>query len=412
MDASRMVEMNLTGLDVNALWSQTSAAILSLNESGAILTANPAAIVLFGCGPSDLIGKPLVDFVDAYSRDKALDMLSQVAGSGSAQNWELDILTAGGALKLVSFSVDRFDVDLPGLGRYVLVCADLSVQLDQSASLAKLNQELEGALLELEKVHKSLKETQLQLVQSEKMRSLGQLVSGVAHEINNPLGFVKNNVNYLIQSVPKLEKIAVLASEGQLSSQDVKIFKQLLVDMGEISSENLEGLTRIENIVLSLRNFSRLDEAETKLADLSEGLGSTLKLIQTTCGTRIKLNQNLTPLPLTLCHPGEINQVFMNLLMNAIQAIPDKGQIDLSAHAEDGLIRISIQDSGVGMSADVLAHLGEPFFTTKPVGEGTGLGLAISMGIINRHHGKLYFSSKPGEGSLLTIELPVRLSME
>ncbi|MEI7849110.1 MAG: ATP-binding protein [Chloroflexota bacterium] len=412
MDAYTMVEMNLTWLDVNALWGQTSAAILSLSESGEILTANPAAIALFGCGLSELIGKPLFDFVDAYSRDKALAMLSQADSSGSAQNWELDILTAEGAPRLVSFSVDRFDVDLPALGRYVLVCSDLSVQLNQSASLAKMNQELEGALLELEKVHKSLKETQLQLVQSEKMRSLGQLVSGVAHEINNPLGFVKNNVNYLVQSVPKLEMIAMLASEGRLSPADAKIFKQLLVDMGEISGENLDGLTRIENIVLSLRNFSRLDEADYKLADLSEGLSSTIKLIQTTCGTRIKLDLNLEPLPLTLCHPGELNQVFMNLLMNAIQAIPDKGEIDLSAKAENGLIRISIKDSGVGMSADVLARLGEPFFTTKPVGEGMGLGLAISMGIVNRHHGKLFFSSKSGEGSLAIIELPVRLVME
>jgi signal transduction histidine kinase len=407
-----MADGSFPGFDAHTLWQQTSAAILTLSEQGILLTTNPSGAALFGLPESALTGKALVDFLDPFSRDKALAMLAEAAYTGSALNWELDILTPDGTPKLISFAVDRLETELPALGRYVLVCSDLSTQLDLSARLSTLNQQLEGALLDLEKAHYSLQETQAQLVQSEKMRSLGQLVTGIAHEINNPLGFVKNNVTYLIQSLPKLEKIAQQARVASLAKQDADSLDNLLVDMREISSENLDGLLRIENIVLALRNFSRLDEADYQLADLEEGVNSSLKLIRPTCGSRIRLDVDLEPLPLTFCHPGELNQVLMNLLINAIQAIPGEGSIALRARAADGLIRISIQDSGNGMSPDVLSHLGEPFFTTKPVGSGTGLGLAISMGIVNRHHGKLLFASQPGAGTLVTIELPVRLSQE
>jgi len=392
----------------HSLWEHTSTAILSLDHEGIIRTANPASAALFGYSSNELVGTALTNLLDAFSRDKARAMLVQATTYGSALNWELDVQIPGHPPKLLSFSVDCLENSNSSVGDFVLTCCDISTQLELTARLASVNQQLEGALLDLEKTHHKLQETQTQLVQSEKMRSLGQLVSGVAHEINNPLGFIKNNLTLLSEAAPRLELIRRAAQIGPLSEKDLKSFENFLEDLREISQENLEGLTRIESIVLALRNFSRLDEANYKLADLSEGLLSTLRLAHTSIENRIHLDVKMEPLPLTYCQPGEINQVFMNLLLNAMHAIPGKGVITIRAHAENDLILFEFQDNGTGMSPEVLTHLGEPFFTTRPVGEGTGLGLAISMGIVNRHHGRLLFSSQPGQGTIATLEIPIR----
>ena len=394
--------------DANSLWEQTSAAVLSLDAAGCIQSANPAAAALLGLPADGLAGRPLADFLDPFSQDKAHAMLAEAAAHGSAANWELDVLTPGAAPRLFSFSADRLTPAPPAPAGFVVVCSDLSSQLDLSARLAAANQQLEGALLELEKAHHNLQAAQAQLVQSEKMRSLGQLVAGVAHEINNPLAVVRNNSSYLAEALPRLEELARQAQVAALAPEQAAVLLRLLADFQEINAENQDGVQRIGAIVLALRSFSRLDEADFKLADLGEGLASTLKLAHTLCDHRIRLVTDLESLPPTYCHPGELNQVLMNLLVNAIQAIPGEGQVSIRARAAGGLIRIEIEDSGSGMPAEVLARLGEPFFTTKQVGSGTGLGLAISMGIVKRHQGRLYFASQPGQGTLATLEIPVR----
>jgi signal transduction histidine kinase len=171
--------------------------------------------------------------------------------------------------------------------------------------------------------------------------------------------------------------------------------------------EGLEGIDRIGEIVLSLRNFSRLDQAEVKEADLNEGLQSTIRLLKPLCKDRIQFEESYGALPKITCHPGELNQVFLNLLTNSTQAIEGPGRILVRTTSGDGVLRIQITDSGKGMDELTLSKLGEPFFTTKPVGTGVGLGLAVSFGIIQRHQGKIQFKSKPGVGTVVTIELPI-----
>ena len=393
-------------------WGQTSTAMMMLDEGGMILAANPAAAALFGHPVHELVGCSLSKFLDLFSRDKAALMLAEAVSKGSAMDWELDVLTPETRPKLALFSVDCLKDPQHFAYSYVVLCRDFSPQLDFSARLAKLNQELEGALLALEKAHRSLKETQAQLVQSEKTRSLGQLVAGIAHEINNPLGFVKNNANYVLRMLPKLDAAIQHARFEQLSVQEVKALDLWLNDLRDLSNENLEGLSRIEEIVKALRNFSRLDEADYKLADVAEGLNSTIQLVRGSCQNRIVLDVKLDALPVTYCHPGELNQVFMNLLVNAIQAIPEKGVIIIRAWAENQQIWIAFQDTGVGMPPEVLPRLGEPFFTTKPPGQGIGLGLAVSMGIVKRHNGQMSFTSQTGQGTRVTLQLPVKLEQE
>ena len=171
--------------------------------------------------------------------------------------------------------------------------------------------------------------------------------------------------------------------------------------------ESREGIDRIRDIVISLRNFARLDEAPLKKADINEGLRSTLQLIRPLCKNRIAIAESYADLPLLLCRPGELNQVFLNLLTNAVQAIPGKGEIRVATRCDPGQLLVEISDTGQGMEAATLARLGEPFFTTKPVGDGTGLGLAVSFGIVERHRGRLKFASAVGVGTTATIELPI-----
>lgn len=390
---------------------RSSTPMLELDGEGILRAVNPAARNLFGLPEAALVGRDLADFLDPFSREKAQFMLAQAAETGSAQDWELDLLQPGSLPRLVGFSADCLE-EAPSSAGYVVICRDLTRQLDLSARLAVLNQELEGTLLNLEKAHRRLQDTQAQLVQSEKMRSLGQLVAGVAHEINNPLGFVKNNARFLTDKLAHLAEIARQAASGPLSPGEVHAFEDLIQDFRELSEENIDGLARIEQIVLALRSYSRLDETEFKQADLLDGLASTLRLVRANCDRRIQIVTEFEQLPLIECSPGELNQVFMNLLVNAVQSIQEAGLITVKAWAEQSTIQITIRDTGSGMPPEVLNRLGEPFFTTKPVGSGTGLGLAICMGILKRHNGRLQFSSQPGQGTLVTLEIPFTIQQE
>lgn len=273
-----------TGLDSTAaamvsIWAHTGAALLVLDDGFNVRAGNPAAAALFARDAADMAGRPLAEFLDPFSREKAAAMLADAASpTRTGAEWELDVRLPADALRLISFRADRLESP-PG---YVLVCRDLTGQVDLTARLAALNQELEGALQRLEKTHRELQETQARLVHSEKIRSLGQLVSGVAHEINNPLGFIKNNAVFLAQQLPHLAGLFGRARVRALEPEEIAALDQALADLGEAHAENMLGLERIENIVLALRNFSRLDEAHYKLADLGEGLASTVNLVRST----------------------------------------------------------------------------------------------------------------------------------
>ncbi|MBE9060415.1 GAF domain-containing protein [cf. Phormidesmis sp. LEGE 11477] len=307
------------------------------------------------------------------------------------------------------------------------IAAQLGVAT-QHASLAasdqQKNSQLSTALVEL-------RATQTQLIQTEKMSSLGQLVAGIAHEINNPVNFIHANVAHLKEYSTNLLKVLEAyqqsypdpSEEIQALLEDADI-DYLCADLPKLCMSLSTGTQRIRSIITSLRNFSRLDEAEVKAVDLQEGIEGTLLILQHRLKTSrakvsVEIAKDYGELPLVECHASQINQVFMNLITNAIdelQAITpateeeENKTIHIKTQQIDSeRVRISIQDDGRGISKNALDKLFDPFFTTKPVGKGTGLGLSISYQIIEKHGGKLYCESVVGEGTTFVIELPTKM---
>ncbi|NMG28739.1 ATP-binding protein [Aromatoleum evansii] len=262
--------------------------------------------------------------------------------------------------------------------------------------------------------------TQGQLLQSEKMAAVGQLAAGVAHEINNPVGFVSSNLGSLELYVKRLFDLlaAYEALEQALPTdhpariavaraRETAEIDYLRQDIPDLLRESGEGLARVKHIVNDLKNFSRNDEGEWQDADLNGGLASTLNVVWNELKYKAHVVRELGDLPPVRCIPAQINQVFMNLLVNAAQAIEGSGTITLRSGADDAIAWVEIADTGKGMTPDVMERIFEPFYTTKPVGKGTGLGLSISAEIMKRHHGTLTVQSRIGEGSCFRLELPL-----
>ncbi len=270
---------------------------------------------------------------------------------------------------------------------------------------------LEASLAEQNRV---LRETQAALVQSEKLASLGQLAAGVAHEINNPVAYVTNNLA-VIRRDTQAALAALDAHRRGDADEASRLEKAADIDylrenFARMCDKTLEGLQRVRDIVRNLRDFARLDEAEFKEADLNAALNSTIEIIQHQIKEKnIQLEKSLTSLPMVLCHPGKINQVFLNLLMNAIQACERGGVVTARTSAETGKgVVIEVQDNGCGICPEHRPRLFEPFFTTKPVGQGTGLGLSVSFGIVRDHGGVIEVDSEAGRGSTFRIRLPLK----
>jgi PAS domain S-box-containing protein len=401
------------------LFQHIDAIVLTLDCDGMFTSLNPAAERCFACAVEELLGRPFTTVLDPFSVEKANLMIARTLSQGGLTDWELDHVQPDGPPILVGYTTATLRDQggmVVGVGA---IGHDLSAKLELTAQLAQTNQQLEGALLQLENSHAALKATQALLVQSEKMRALGQMVAGVAHEINNPAAFVAGNLAQLAQLTPALRALfdaylplkALAPADGRAvieAAEAAVDIDYLWQDLPDLVRESQDGITRIGDIVRSLRNFSRLDEAELKAADINAGLRSTLQIIRPLSPPGIVITEAFGVLPAVLCRPGELNQVFLNLLTNAMQAIDRAGQIDVRSAHEQNRITVTIHDSGRGMDAATLARLGEPFFTTKPVGAGTGLGLAVSFGIVERHGGRLRFESAPGYGTSAIVEIPLK----
>jgi two-component system, NtrC family, sensor kinase len=245
-------------------------------------------------------------------------------------------------------------------------------------------------------------EANAQLIQSEKMASLGLLSAGLAHEINTPLGAIHSNNDTISRCIEKIKRL--LEAEGNGDNRRAAL--DLVRILEGVCQNTFLATERLMGIVGSLKNFARLDEAELKKADIHEGLESTLMLVQHELKGRIEVTKKYGKIPQVECYPNALNQVFMNLVVNAAQAIPDRGTITIETSRRGDSVRITISDNGVGIPPENLAKVFDPGFTTKGVGVGTGLGLSICYKIIKQHHGQLAAESQPG-GTTFTIDLPI-----
>jgi signal transduction histidine kinase len=297
-----------------------------------------------------------------------------------------------------------------------------------TAAIKTSEAELRDRGIELQTMLDRLQSTQSQLVQTEKMSSLGQMVAGIAHEVNNPIGFIHGNITHVSRYAEDLLNLISLYQthypqpiaeiETAIEKMDLDFLRQ---DFPQMMASMQMGTERVKNIVLSLRNFSRLDESGSKGIDLHEGIESTLLILQhrfKASRVRITVRKNYANLPLVYCHAGQINQVFMNVLANALDAIdehletqPDYvPELTIRTECLDSRVRVEIIDNGPGMPESVQRRLFDPFFTTKAVGKGTGLGLSISYQIVvETHQGNLECRSQLGQGTTFSIELPIQV---
>jgi len=254
---------------------------------------------------------------------------------------------------------------------------------------------------ELAETNRKLKETQTHLIHSEKMASLGQLVAGIAHEINNPLAFVLNNLFTVESSFNQVVK----QIESHLSTGSMTKVEKIRTRLGGMR----QGLERVKELVLKLRTFSRLDEGEFKTVDIHESIDSVLLFLQHQIKGRIEIEKHYGAVSKLACYAGGVNQVLMNLLANALYAIEGRGRIVITTSQADDIFSISVRDTGKGIPEAIRHRIFEPFFTTKPLGQGTGLGLAISYGIVQAHRGTIEVCSEENVGTEFIIRLPMAL---
>lgn len=282
----------------------------------------------------------------------------------------------------------------------------------------RYKKDLELRNIELARQKAELVRLQSQILHAEKMASLGLLAAGIAHELNNPAGFIYSNIGVLREDVERLKQCLLAYDQLSLPEDQaaaiarIKLaadYDNIMADLDSILTDCHVGAERIRDVVNNLRLFSRLDEAEIKRVDLNEGIEATVRLLSSYYKSgRIVLRRDYGELPPINCYAAQLNQVWMNLLVNAAQAIGNAdGEVRIMTRYHDGNVCVSVTDTGGGISPENMKKVFDPFFTTKPVGEGTGLGLSISHGIIEQHGGTISVDTIPGEGTRFTITLPI-----
>jgi two-component system, NtrC family, sensor kinase len=371
------------------------------------LQQEPFALVITDIQMPGLGGIELLRKINELHRDTAVIIVSGVDRTQRV----IDAIRMGA----YDYLVKPCDLDVLEL------CVDRALERRTLLRNArKYKEDLEKRNLELARQKSELERIQSQLVHSEKMASLGQLAAGIAHELNNPAGFIFSNMEALPEFLSRVGRVLASYEQASLNEPDAARvtaakaqvdYQNVMADLGSIATDSYSGAERIRDIVRNLRLFSRLDEAEIKQADLHEGIESTIRLLsQYYSAPSIGLRREYGLVPPIECYAGQLNQVWMNLLVNAAQSIgEDSGEVHIRTSSDGETALVSISDTGKGIAPEHADKIFDPFFTTKAVGEGTGLGLSISHGIIVRHGGTLTVDSAPGCGATFNVFLPIHI---
>jgi PAS domain S-box-containing protein len=387
---ARTLDLRRSERKYRSLVGQATVGILLWDpDTLAILEANAKAGELLGERPRDLLRTGADALFTAGDREQALRALRRTSEVGAVRLPEVELWHArcGAFPAEVSASMVRFGEEAVVLG----LIRDLSETKEFERRTALLNEQIQ---------------------RTEKEVSIGQLAAGVAHEINNPMGYVASNINRLVEYSNRLVEIVSEATYSTAMSPLMRELHELVGELESIAQESREGVSRVIEIVRALREFSHggAGDLTTQCADLNDVVKNCLALVQNDVKERVDLD--LAPLPSVLCHPMQIAQVVMNLIVNAAHAVEPPGRIRVSSYDSGDLVHIAVDDDGPGIPELQLAQIFDPFFTTKPVGHGTGLGLAVSHEIVRRHQGHLWVDSQEGRGSRFLLELPLEASLD
>lgn len=322
--------------------------------------------------------------------------------------------------RLIGTSLNREHNKQPFINRELEMGSALLALVSLALSNLQLNIQQRQQLQELRVLNQQLEEMHGQLLQSEKMASVGQLAAGIAHEINNPIGFVHSNLGTLEKYVQNASAMLELYEQAESSITDSTVRSRLITarktldiaflkeDLVALMSESKDGIARVKKIVQNLKDFSHTDISdEWHLADLHEGLDSTLNIVNNEIKYKAEVVKEYGDLPKIECLSSQLNQVFMNLLVNAAHAIEKHGTITIRTGRQNEEVWIDISDTGRGIAPEHLKKIFDPFFTTKPIGQGTGLGLSLSYGIVKKHGGRIDVQSEIGRGTTFRISLPI-----
>lgn len=389
LDITRRKEMEEKLRLYREVFMHSVDVIMVLDRDGRIVERNPAHERRTGFADADIVGRSAYDLLPS---DKAAEIRKAIESYGSYRGEASGLRKDGGRIP-IDVSIFPIHDENGRLELYVSMGRDIST--------------IKKALDELAATNQELRQTQAQLVQSEKMASLGSLVAGIAHEINTPVGAMTSMHDTLLRGVEKL-KAHLKAADPERFEADAKL-KSLFEVIDEANQVIRSGSTRVAEIVRRLRSFARLDEAELKKVDIHEGLEDTLTLVHHEIKHHIEIVRDFGDVPPISVYPSRLNQVFLNLINNARQAIQDKGTITIRTGVEDGMVFIAVTDDGAGIPEANLAKVFDPGFTTKGVGVGTGLGLSICYQIVKDHRGRIEVESALGRGSTFTIWLPKNL---